>query len=153
MNQSQSPTKGEVDGKLENGNGKRTISVHSSGEVTSLPDVIQFTVTVRSCKETVEDAQASVKRRTDYISQVVRKNGVKNTGVSLSTEVSKQDGKETEGGEVAGWANVCTDVVIMCDALLQCESIRNLLVEKMDSSVNFSPVGFCHSTEAKEGGR
>lgn len=151
MNRSQSPIKAEVDGtdrKLDN-NGQRTISVHSSGEVTSLPDVIQFTVTVHSSKETVEDAQTSVKRRTDYMAQVARKNGIRNDGVTISTEVSK--GQETD--PVGSWATVCTDVVIKCDTLLRCETIRNILVEKMDSSVQFSHVGFSHSTEAGQDGR
>lgn len=157
MNRSQSPTKAEGDGsdrKLDTVDGKSTISVHSSGEVTSLPDVIEFTITVHSCKETVEDAQTSVKRRTDYIAQVARKNGIKNSEITVCTEVSKGVGKETEPGDLIGsWAGVCTEVVIKCDSLLQCETVRNILVEKMDSSVRFSHVSFCHSTEARQEGR
>lgn len=156
MNRSQSPTKAEVDGsdrKIDASDGKSTVSVHSSGEVTSLPDVIEFTVTVHSCKETVEDAQTSVKRRTDYIMQVARKSGIKNDEVTVCTEVSKGAGKEEQGDLMGSWAAVCTEVVIKCDSLLQCETIRNILVEKMDSSVQFSHVSFCHSTEARQEGR
>lgn len=155
MDRSRSPIKTEVDGsdrKLDAIDGKSSISVHSSGEVTSLPDVIEFTVTVHSCKETIEDAQTSVKRRTDYIMQVARKNGIRNTQVC--SEVSKGIGKEKEQGDLVGsWAAVCSEVVIKCDSLLQCETIRNILVEKMDSSVQFSQVSFCHSTEARQEGR
>lgn len=157
MNRSRSPIKAEVEGndrKLDSSDDRRTISVHSSGEVASLPDLIQFTVTVHSSKETVEEAQASVKRRTDYITQAARKNGIKNNGVVISTEVSKGVGKDTEQGDLVGsWAAVFTEVVIKCDTLLNCETVRNILVEKMDSSVQFSHVSFCHSTEARQAGR
>lgn len=159
MDQTQSPVKMDPDGTsvLDASGGKNTITVHSSGEMCSLPDVIQFTVTIRSSKETVEDAQASVKRRTDYVSQVIRKNGVKNNDVTLSTEISKGGGAGTviqrEGQAMVDMATVYTDVVVKCDSWSRCETIRNLLIEKMDSSVQFSPVSFWHSTEAKQGGR
>ena len=152
MNRSQSPVKevGGADRKLDVTDGRRTISVHSSGEVTSLPDVIKFTLSVHSSKEILEDAQASVKRRTDYIAQVARKTGVKTTGVTLCTEVGKESGRESEQGDLT---TVSTDAVIECDTFQKCEAIRNVLVEKLDSSVQFSPVTFWHSTEAKEVGR
>jgi hypothetical protein len=158
MNRSRSPIKAEADGtdrKPENSDDKRTISVHASGEVTTLPDVIQFTVAVHSSKETVEEAQTSVKRRTDYISQVTRKNGIKADGVFISTEVSKGVGRGTEPGDLVGTslAAVCTEVVIKCDTLLKCETVRNILVEKMDSSVQFSHIGFSLSGEARQAGR
>ena len=157
MNQSLSPVKVEGNDSdlldaTGNGGGKSTISVHSSGEVTTLPDIIEFTITVESSKESAEDAQASVKRRTDYISQVIRKNGVKSNDVTVSTEVSKESviQKEDTQSEVV---TVHCDMVVKCDSLLRCETIRNVLIEKMDSSVHFSPVSFCHSPEAKQTGR
>ena len=157
MNQSLSPIKMEANepdalDATSNGGGKNSISVHSSGEVTALPDIIQFAITVHSSKESAEDAQASVKRRIDYVTQVIRKNGVKNSDVTVSTEVSKESvvQKEDSQSEVV---TVQCDVVVKCDTLLKCETIRNVLIEKMDSSVQFSPVSFCHSPEAKQTGR
>lgn len=132
---------------------RSTITVESSAEVTALPDNIQFTVTIHNSKETVEDALASVKRRTDYITQVIRKNGVKNDNVIISTEITKGlhagMGDREEQGDTE-WANVSTDVVVKCDTLLKCETIRNVLIEKLDSSVQFSNVTFCLSAEAKQ---
>ncbi len=157
MNQSLSPNKMEANeadllDATSNGGGKNSISVHSSGEVTTQPDIIQFTITVQSSKESAEDAQASVKRRIDYITQVIRKNGVKNNDVTMSTEVSKESvvQKEDTQSEVV---TVHCDVVVSCDSLLRCETIRNVLIEKMDSSVQFSLVSFWHSPEAKQTGR
>lgn len=157
MNQSLSPVKmetNEVDllDVTSNVNGKSTISVYSSGEVTTLPDVIQFTITVESSKENAEDSQASVKRRTDYITQVIRKNGVKSNDVTVSTEVSKESVVQKENAQTEVVTVHC-DVIVECDGLLKCETIRNLLIEKMDSSVQFSPVRFWHSPEAKQTGR
>ena len=127
--------------------GKSTISVHSCGEVNCTPDIIQFTVSIRSSKESVEEAQASIKRRTDYVSQVIRKNGIKNNDFAISTELSRKSIEETE------CVTVQADVVVKCDNLSRCENTRNVLMEKMDSSVHFSSVNFWHSTEAKESGR
>ena len=135
---------------------RSTISVESSAEVTALPDTIQFTVSIYNSKETVEDAMASVKRRTDYITQVIRKNGVKNDNVIISTEITKGLGSHSSGdreepqGDTDQWATVSTDVVVNCDTLLKCETIRNVLIEKLDSSVQFSNVTFSITAEAKQ---
>lgn len=157
MTHSLSPTKVDLDGVdskalQDSGGAKNSISVHSSGEVTSLPDIIEFTVTILSSKDTVEDAQASVKRRVDYITQVIRKNGVKNNNVTVCTEINRESVSPV-GGSPAEKAIVSTDVEVKCDNLSKCETIRNVLIEKMDTSVQFSPVSFWHSTEAKETGR
>lgn len=154
MNQSQlDKERGSIVGDRKDSDAARsTISVESSAEVTALPDIIQFTVSIHNSKETVEDAMASVKRRTDYITQVIRKNGVKNDNVIISTEVTKRLGSvgdREEQGE-SEWANVNTDVVVKCDTLLKCETIRNVLIEKLDSSVQFSNVNFSLSAEAKQ---
>lgn len=131
---------------------KPSISVHSSGEVSSLPDVIQFTVSIQSSKDTVEEAQASVKRRTDYVTQVIRKNGGKNNDITISTDISKRNTGGITQCE-ADMVTVWTNVTVKCNSVSSCETIRNMLIEKMDSSVQFSPVVFWHSTDAKEVGR
>lgn len=130
---------------------KNSISVHSTGEISLIPDAIQFTVTVTSNKETVEEAQASVKRRTDYVSQVVRKTGI-HSEIPMSTEITKSSGGMTSASQ-GDMVTVCTEVVVKCDSLNKCETIKNVLIEKMDSSVHFSPVAFWLSAEAKQNGR
>ena len=166
-NQSQ-PATTNFDGTLQQQRpGKSTISVQSSGEVRLLPDVLHFTVSIRNSKETLEEAQTSVKRRTDYIAQVARKNGVKGNNIVFCTDVSQS----TEGGTAAlgggqnssnlypmsgirlGLAVVHTDVTVNCDSVARCEAIRNTLIEKLDNSVEVSPVSFMHSVEVKEKAR
>ena len=103
--------------------------------------VIQFGISVFSTKDTLEAAQGSVKRRTDYILQVFRNNGIKEKSWKLSTNISRQDDDCVQ---------VQTDIVVDCDGVLKCETVRNLLIEKLDSSsVRFTPVTYHHLSEDK----
>ncbi len=145
--------------------GKSTISVQSSGEVRVPPDVLYFTVTIKNSKESLEEAQTSVKRRTDYIAQVARKNGVKGPNIAFSTDVTQgvPEGGSAgiggsspypiSGGPRPGLATVHTEVTVSCDNVVKCETIRNTLIEKLDNSVEISSVHFMHSVEAKEKAR
>lgn len=122
---------------------KRTISVQSVGEVVCPPNVIQFGISVFSTKETLEAAQGSVKRRTDYILQVFRNNGIKEKTWKFSTDISRQGDDNC--------VRVQTNIVVDCDSVLKCETVRNLLIEKLDSSsVHFTPVTYHHLSQDKE---
>lgn len=151
------PLRGEHDPSGDSPTAKHCISVQATGEVTALPDVVQFTISVRSTKETADEAQASVKRRTDYVSQVIKKHGVH--GVESSTEVSKSAGNNVNllvnaaSSQVDELVTVTTDMDVKCDSLSKCEAIRNLLIEKMDATVRFSAVTFSISTECKQKSR
>lgn len=116
----------------------RTISVQATGEVSWPPDLLQFSMTISSTKDSLEAAQGSVKRRTDYILQVLRNNGIKDQDIKLSTEIVR--------GEQAV---VYTDVLVECGSVAVCEQIRNKLLEKLDSSVHFSDITCQHTLEAK----
>ena len=88
------------------------------------------------------------------MNQVIRKNGVND--MELSTEISKNSGSNYPGSgnsQVEEVVCVSADVDVKCDSMVKCETIRNLLIEKMDSSVHFSPVNFWISAEAKQVGR
>ena len=120
---------------------RRTISVHATSEVVCPTDVVQFSITVCSRKDTHEAAQTSVKRRTGYILQVLRNNGIReNKNVKMSTNVSR------------GEAEFCVQskVLVEHSDLSKCEIVRNLLIEKMDSSIQFTPITCHRSPEIKE---
>ena len=121
---------------------KRTISVHATGEAACPPDVLQFIVSVSALKDTVESAQTSVKRRTDYILQVLRNNGIKDRCIHCSSEISRGESVSMQ-----------TDVMVRADSLVKCETVRNLLVEKMDPSVRFTPISYHHTPETKDSKR
>ena len=56
--------------------GKRSITIHDVGEITKNPDIIKFTVSVCSSKDTIESVKTSVKRRIDYVLQTLRSYGI-----------------------------------------------------------------------------
>ena len=116
----------------------RIISVQATGEVFWPPDLLQFNVLISSSKDSIEAAQESVKRRTDYILQVLRNNGIKDHDTKCSTEIIR--------GEQAV---VYTNILVGCGSVAVCEQIRNKLMEKLDSSVQFSEVTCQHTLEAR----
>ena len=120
---------------------RRTISVHATSEVICPPDILQFAITVCSSKDTHEAAQTSVKRRTDYILQVLRNNGIRDSkSVKMLTDVSRGESEFT----------VQSEVLVEHSDLAKCEVVRNLLIEKMDSNIQFSPITCHYSPEIKE---
>ena len=121
---------------------KRTISVHATGEVACPPDILDFLISVSSSKDTVEAAQLSVKRRTEYILQVLRNSGIREGSIKCSSEISRRESVTFQ-----------TDILVECNSLPKCETARNLLMEKMDPLVYFGPIGYHHSPEGKEGKR
>ena len=112
--------------------GKRSITIHDVGEVSKCPDLIKFTVSVCSSKDSIESVKASVKRRVDYILQTLRSHGIGEKSVTVSTDVNRGEGYEMR-----------SDVLVQHSNVQQCQTARNFLVEKLDSSVVISPIS-CH---------
>lgn len=141
--------------------GRRTISVRAFGEASCPPDIMQFTVTVSSSKDTLEAAHASVKRRTDYILQALEKNGIKRKTIACSTQVNRIGHcrgtiPDEAAGEVSagdGFPSVQTDILVQAGSLSKSEGARNLLLQKLDHSVRFTPLVYLHTAENKQGKR
>lgn len=120
----------------------RIVSVQSIGEVQCPPSLVKFGVIVSSVKESVEAANLSVKRRADYIIQVLRNNGIKEKSYKCSTDIFRKDSE---------CVRVQTDFLIECESVSKCEAARNLLIEKLDaSSVQFTSVTYHHLFEDRE---
>lgn len=119
---------------------KRTISVMASGLVVCPPDTFSFNVTVCSTKSTLQEAQASVKRRGDYILQVLRNHSLKNVQ-SLTDAWIESNGEEHV---------VEMSITVQCGDVEKCCKARNTIMEKLDSSsVRCSSIGCSHSPEWK----
>ena len=116
--------------------GKRSITIHDVGEVSKYPDVIKFTVSVCSSKDSIESVKASVKRRIDYILQTLRSHGIGEKSVTVSTDINRGEGYEMR-----------SDVLVQHSNAQHCQTARNILVEKLDSSVVISPIS-CHCSSA-----
>lgn len=122
---------------------KGSISVHATGEVACPPDVLEFLISVSSTKDNLESSLESVTRRSEYILQVLRNNGVKDRCIRSTSEITK--GEES--------VTVHADTLVRINDLVKCEKVRNLLIEKLDRSVLFSPITCYHSLEEKENKR
>ena len=118
----------------------RSISVQAVGEAQCPPSTINFGVTVSSVKDSLEAAQSSVKRRVDYIIQVLRNNGLREKSYKCSSEITRSE----------ECVRVQTDILVECESVSRCETVRNLLIEKLDSSVQVTTVTFHHLYEHRE---
>lgn len=118
----------------------RTITVHASSEVPCPPDVFSLAISVISTKDGAEAAQNSVNRRSEYILQVLRNNSIKGKQVKKSTDVTRLSDDE-----------VCVRVSILVQtgSLEACEAARNVLIEKMDATVQCSTIDMLHSPAHK----
>ena len=116
--------------------GKRSITIHDVGEISKYPDLIKFTVSVCSSKDSIESVKTSVKRRIDYVLQTLRSHGIGEKSVMVSTDINRGEGYEMR-----------SDVFVQHSNAQQCQNARNFLVEKLDSSVVVSPIS-CHCSPA-----
>ena len=105
----------------------RTLSIHAVGEVECSPDTCTLTITIASSKTSLEEAQSSVKRRSDYVLQVLRNNGIKT--IQILNDITRGDTTEVK----------CT-VVIINNNFENCRKARSILIEKLDDSVHCSPI-------------
>ena len=112
--------------------GKRSITIHDVGEITKNPDIIKFTVSVCSSKDTIESVKTSVKRRIDYVLQTLHSHGIGGKSLTVSTDINRGQGYEMR-----------SDILVQYNDAQQCQSVRNFLVEKLDSSVVITPIS-CH---------
>ena len=128
---------------------RRTLTVHAEGEVTSEPDKYTLTINITSIKLKLEEAQLSVKRRSDYILQVIRNHNFNNKCIKVLEEAirlpASVNNRETEQ---ENHQFKCI-INIEGDEMEQVLAIKNLLVEKMDANVICSAVGCYHSAGHK----
>ena len=109
-----------------------------TGVVVCGPDVFSFCVTIVSSKPVLSDARTSVKRRGDYILQVLRNHSVKNVQ-SVTDSMSEADRDEH---------TVEMSVSVDCGDIDKCCEVRDLIMNKLDSpSVHCSTIQCSHSPQ------
>lgn len=116
----------------------RSIAVHAVGEVRCRPDAFTLAVTITSTKSTLEEAQTSVKRRHDYIQQVLRNNGLRDDKVQSYSRVTRGHGMQ-----------VANTLVVETGDLGTCLAVKNVVAEKLDSSVTCEDIVCRHSPRNK----
>ena len=74
--------------------GKWSITIYDVGDISKYPDVMKFTMSICSLKDSIEAVKASVKRRVDYILQTLGSHGIGEKSVIISTDVNRGEGYE-----------------------------------------------------------
>ena len=105
----------------------RTLSIHAVGEVECSPDTFTFTITIVSSKTSLEEAQSSVKRRSDYVLQVLHNTEIKT--VHIVNDITRGDTIEAK-----------RIITINNKNFEKCRKARSVLIEKLDDSVHCSPI-------------
>ena len=109
----------------------RTLSVRGHGQVECSPDNFQMTIVLNSSKPSVEEAETSVKKRSDYIFQVLRNNGIGEDCIKSHTDVGHDNQTIV----------LKTSLKVISDDFNKISRAKKIIKEKLDSSVQCSSIG------------
>ncbi|XP_064595138.1 interleukin-1 receptor-associated kinase 1-binding protein 1-like [Liolophura sinensis] len=119
---------------------EREIQVWATGEMSLKPDRCRLCIKVTSTKDSIDEAKTSVSRRVDYVFQTLHNHGVK--------ESDLQEYKTTQRVESAYKVNV--ELHVQFSDFQKCQSVSNLLVEKLDETVHVGLPEFYHTAQSLE---
>lgn len=111
------------------------IQVSARGEISMAPDRGVVVISVGSVKDQAQEVKNSVTRRLDYIIQTLNNHNVKENEMRVSKTLQRMD----------GLYHMRADVTVEFTDFIRCQSLSNLLVEKLDESVKVSSPEFFHS--------
>ncbi|CAG5122955.1 unnamed protein product [Candidula unifasciata] len=117
------------------GAGDRHIVVTGVGELTLQPDRFSLTITCKSSKENVQDAKNSVRRRLDYIVQTLKNYSLTESDYRIYQHVQHSE----------SMVNVSCEIEAHFTDLNKCQSVSNLLAEKLGPGVTVSLPGCYHA--------
>lgn len=107
----------------------REIHVRAIGEQRLNPDKVKLVVVIANQKETAEEVKASVTRREEYVLQSIKNQGVGEDQVDVSRSLTRQD--DADGKRLFRFS---VQITAFFADLHKCETLSNLLVEKLDPS-------------------
>ncbi|KAM4695544.1 interleukin-1 receptor-associated kinase 1-binding protein 1 [Discoglossus pictus] len=118
----------------------REVQVTGTADLSAAPDRARVCMRLTSSKGTAAEAKSSVQKRLEYIEQTLRQRGVTDESITISKEFQRTSNAYQMEAEVC---------VIFSD-FEKLQSICNLLVEKLESSVNICSPQLYHSPERME---
>ncbi|KAM9445424.1 interleukin-1 receptor-associated kinase 1-binding protein 1 homolog isoform 2-T2 [Clarias gariepinus] len=118
--------------------GGRQVEVTGSAEVCVPPDRAALTVSVCSSKESAKDAADSVQRRLDYILHTGRQHGLREEDISVIKHLQREE----------ELYHMQAEVIMVFSEFVKMESVRSVLIEKLDRSVCVGDARFSHSSES-----
>ncbi|BFZ24850.1 hypothetical protein BsWGS_27888 [Bradybaena similaris] len=117
------------------GSGDRQIVVTGVGELSLPPDRFSLTIKCKSSKENVQDAKNSVTRRLDYIVQTLKNYSLVESDFRIYQHVHHSE----------SMVNVECEIEAHFTDLNKCQSVSNLLAEKLGPGVSVSLPGCYHA--------
>lgn len=120
---------------------KGELQITAIGEASLSPTRAKFKVAISSCKGNLSDAEASTNRRSEYVIQTLRNNGLKDDSIDISNSVNrllKLDQSEKSKFEIR------IEIVVHFTDFKKCETLRNFLVSKLDESVYITGISYLH---------
>lgn len=116
---------------------QQMVEVSATGELCLPPDRCAIHISVSSSKEQVQDVKNSVQRRVDYIMQTLHNHQIKEADIHTNKVLRRID----------SIYYLTTEVQVQFSDFPKSESLRNLLVEKLDDSVSVSLPEFFQSPQ------
>ncbi|CAG2209541.1 Interleukin-1 receptor-associated kinase 1-binding protein 1 [Mytilus edulis] len=115
----------------------RQIQVSAIGEVTHPPDRCKLVIKIVSEKNDVEEAKSSVKRRFDYVLQTLHNHSIKESDIKVYKNMRRVD----------SMYSLETIIEVMFCEVHKCQTVSNILVEKLDETVNVCLPQFSHAQQ------
>lgn len=113
----------------------RLIKVTAVGEVSLPPDRCRVTVKIHSLKDNVQDVKNSIQRRLDYVLQTFQNHGVKESDIQIHKSMRR----------VESMYDMTAEVIVVFLDFHKCQASCNILVEKLDETVNVGMPEFYHA--------
>ncbi|XP_068867390.1 interleukin-1 receptor-associated kinase 1-binding protein 1 isoform X2 [Aphelocoma coerulescens] len=116
----------------------REVHVSGSAELSARPDRARVSLRLGSRKEAAVAARSSVSRRLQYIAHSARLRGVPEENMTVTEDFSR----------VENTYQMEAEVCIIFSDFGKMQSVCNLLIEKLGTSVTINPPHFYHTPEA-----
>ncbi|XP_041336326.1 interleukin-1 receptor-associated kinase 1-binding protein 1 [Pyrgilauda ruficollis] len=116
----------------------REVHVSGSAELSARPDRARVSLRLVSRKEAAVAARSSVSRRLQYIAHSARLHGVPEENMTVTEDFSR----------VENTYQMEAEVCIIFSDFGKMQSVCNLLIEKLGTSVTINPPHFYHTPEA-----
>ncbi|NXX78388.1 IKBP1 protein, partial [Urocolius indicus] len=118
----------------------REVHVSGSAELCAAPDRARVSLRLSSRKGEAAAARSSVSRRLRYIAHSARQRGVPEENMTVTEDFSR----------VENTYQMEAEVCITFNDFGKMQSVCNLLIEKLGTSVTISPPHFYHTPEAAD---
>lgn len=115
----------------------RQIKVSAVGEVTHPPDRCKLVVKIVSQKNNVEEAKSSVTRRLEYVLQTLYNHSIKESDIKVFKNMRRVD----------TMYSFETLIEVMFCEIHKCQTVSNILVEKLDETVTVCLPEFSHAPQ------